>query len=159
MDYIKDVKKRLKALKGQLPVITREVVIKRRQDIIAYYQEFQIGMGIKKGIRKDGVFIGWYARGTHEAWIDWWGGNPPYGKYFRDPYNMEWTGDFFNGMYLFFPSKYDFEISSHDKKTPELLKSYGDLFTLTDEVYKAIEKRYIEPDFGKIFEQRFSDII
>lgn len=159
MKYVKDIQAKLKGLQKQLPVIAREVVNTRRNDIITYYQENQIGQGLKKGIRKDAVVIGWYAKVTEEEWIAWWGGHPPYHKYFRDAYNMEWTGDFFRGMFIFFPDKFSFEISSRDKKTPKLLKSYGDLFTLTYEVKTSIETLFIEPDFTEKFNKRFSSII
>lgn len=154
-DYILGVK----TLREQLPEITRKIVNRNKIEILEYYKVNQIGSGIKKGVRKDGVIIGTYSQATQEEWFAFWNGAPPYSKDFREPYNLEWTGNFFRGMFIFFEDKFSYSISSRDNKTPKLLKSYGDLFTLTDNTREHVENNFIIPVFADIIDKRLSAII
>jgi len=160
VSIIGDYRLGIKKLRGQLPVIARDIVKKNKRDILEYYQVYQIGSGIKKGLRKDGIIIGVYSQETEETWFAEWGGLPPYSKDFRDPYNFEWTGDFFRGMFIFFPDKFSYEISSTDKKIHKASwKRYGDLFTLTDKSREFVEKNFIAPMFAEVMNTRLSAII
>lgn len=167
MDFIQDMQAKIKALKGQLPVMMRDVVKKRELDIIQHYQDNQLLYGIKKGARKDGVFIRnlqagntTYAPATQEYWEDYWRPQtPPYDKDTSTHFDLNWSGKMWAAMYISFPNKYTYEINSRDNKVPMLLKSYGDFFSLTEEVRLQVEKTYITPDFTKLFNERFSAIV
>ncbi len=62
------------------------------------------------------------------------------------PYNFEWTGDFFDGMYLLTTDK-SAEVWSKDSKTAFLNIEYSGLLGLNDENLQKVIKDLVYPLF------------
>lgn len=155
-------KKEVINLNKDLEQIKKQVISDNRAKIINHFQEYQIGLGLRKGVRKDGVIIGWYTKYTEEVSKDP-ERRPRNGiiKFHGDAYNMEWTGRFFDSMFIYYEDKYTFSISSTVPYLKDIMKTVKnqDIFSLTDNTSKEVQEMFINENFNKILSQRLSRIL
>lgn len=166
MSIIAKYQKELKKLQGQLPVMAREIVKKNEGSILEIFQDEQMSQGLKRGARNGGaqdrgIALGYYSSElTQQAWRQYWfPSEPPTDKALGHRVDLYWSGDFYSGMYIVFVGKFDFVINSSDKKTPVLVKKYGNIFNLTGKTLRSVENKIVEPVFSAEFNKRFSAIV
>lgn len=162
---IKEIQRGISRIQNDVYKIQREQIKKKQADIILYFQDNQIGLGIRKGTRKDGVIIGWYAPATEVFSQDPHSIQPKTDKIAGEPYTMEWSGDLFNKMYIYFEDKNSFTISSRGEavryftQKPFNLANPQDMFTLTDKVLNDIEEIFIQKGFFETVEKRLNALV
>lgn len=112
-------------------------LVRRYENVFVNLQKQQLSQG------QDifGNTIGEYSQLTEQiAQLE----NPRKPKIAGEPYNFEWTGNFFDGIRL--EVRRDTAIfSSSDSKTPLLVAQYGDIFGLSDENLTEVVSRVLLP--------------
>jgi hypothetical protein len=102
---------------------------------------------LNKGLDTSGKEIGTYSFATEQiAKFE----NPVKPKKFGEPYNFEYTGDFFKGMQLLFKGN-EAVFRSKDSKEELLTSKYEDLLGYTDEDWVEFLKKDLYPAFMKSF--------
>jgi hypothetical protein len=160
MSYVKKYQLGVQKLSDDLESIKKNIIAGAQNDIINYYQMNQVGLGLKKGTRKSSIVIGWYTKNTEEASRDPHR-RPRNGiiKFQYDRYNMEWTGKFFDKMYIWYQDKYSFNIGSSVSYAGDIIKQNGDIFSLTDTTMDYVLEKWFNPRFEKQLNKRLSDIL
>lgn len=132
----------LERLKAQLPQQSRLILLKRKAEIIKLLQDKQLG----KGLNPQDAIIGRYSKATEAfAKIE----RPRKPKKAGEPYNFEWTGGFFDLMYLFFEDTKSYTLLSRDEKIKLIQKKYGDITTLTEEHNTYINEVILMPELAE----------
>lgn len=102
---------------------------------------------LNKGLDTDGDVIGTYSFSTELiAKFE----NPIKPKRFGQPYNFEYTGDFFKGMEILFKPR-EAVFVSKDSKAELLTEKYDDLLGYTDEQWIEFLDKRLHPAFIKEF--------
>lgn len=99
------------------------------------------------GEDNEGDLFGRYKAGTQQiAESPLADPRPRKDKVAGQPFNFEWSGGLFDGMYLRSTPSY-VEIWSKDSKTPLLNIEYPGLFGLNDENMAIVIQKWVYPDF------------
>lgn len=114
------------SIKARTPAQARKILIDNKTEIIRILREDQLN----DGLNSSGTVVGTYSAVT-AALADL--SRPRKPKVAGQPYNFEWTGDFVDGLYLFFEDVFSYSIFSTDEKAAFLVDKFGDIVTLTDE--------------------------
>ena len=101
-------------------------VIKETQRIALSLQKQQLS----DGQDSEGKLLGTYSRETEIISL-FEKPSPRQPKREGEPYNLEWTGGFFDNMYLIF-GKEEVSFWSKGESTPDLIAKHDDLFGLDD---------------------------
>ena len=129
------------------------IVLDNADKIVNLLKEKQLG----EGKYYDGSIIGTYSKYTQRYSDE---GDPskaitskPYGE----PYNFQWTGNFFKEMYLqAYVDAPEFDIFSRDGKVQALKDAYGeDLLKLSEENNDWINENIIAPELVKHIEENW----
>jgi len=139
----------VRTFRARLPKVAMDAVLKNENEIINYYQIYQVGSNLKVGTRKTQVKIGYYAEATQEIWRESYYYTSELDKSFRNEYYMYWSGQFFAQMRIVKLGAKQYEVISTVSYFDELLRKYGDIMTFSQETKKFIEKSYIEPHIKK----------
>lgn len=117
--------------------------LKKLREIILDIQKIRLS----KGLDTSGKVIGTYSFSTELiAKFE----NPLEPKKFGEPYNFEWTGEFFKGMQLIF-KKNEAVFTGKARNQELLVAKYDDLMGYTDEDWIEFLKTKLEPAFMKEF--------
>lgn len=142
--------KGLADLKKDLPKILRDILIRRRDEVIRILKDEQLG----EGLNSSGKIIGKYSKNTPN-YIN--PTDPPrQDKTPGQPYNFEWTGGLFDKTYLHFEDFESFSLFSQDSKAKMLEQEYGDIFTLTKQNNKRVNNEILRPEMFEEIIKRFS---
>lgn len=139
VDTLEPYQKTLKDTIEDLPKILRDILVKRKEDVIEIIKDNQLS----KGLGPDGALLGTYSRYTE---IESLKTNPRRPKREGEHYNFEWTGDYFDAFDIKFEDNESFSLFSRDSKAEELNKLYGDLETLTETNNKRVNKEILLPE-------------
>ena len=140
VDVLEPYVKEIADIKRDLPIILRQILIRRRDEVLRILKNEQLA----EGLNSKGQVIGRYSKNT-ENFID--PSNPPrQDKTAGQPYNFEWTGSLFDNMYLHFEDLKSYSLFSQDSKAKMLEKEYGDIFTLTDKNNERINQEILRPE-------------
>lgn len=140
----------LEAIKRDLPKQARKILIDNRDEILRILKDKQLG----QGLTPSGGIIGKYSKTTEQRANELFG-KPRKPKVAGQPYNLEWTGGFFDEMYMFFEDMKSYSIFSEDGKA-ELLKSkFGDITTMSDKHNEIVNRDILIP---KLIEWAMSKI-
>lgn len=102
---------------------------------------------LNKGLDTSGKVIGTYSFATEQIAKTQ---NPVKPKRYGEPYNFEYTGDFFKGMELLFKGN-EAVFRSKDSKEQLLTSKYEDLMGYTDEDWVEFLNKDLYPAFMKSF--------
>ena len=117
--------------------------LKKLKEILLDYQKIRLN----KGLDTSGDVIGTYSFSTEQiARFE----NPIEPKRFGEPYNFEWSGDFFKGMQLIFKGN-EAVFRSKDSKEELLTSKYEDLLGYTNEDWIEFLNTKLYPAFMKSF--------
>lgn len=148
VDVLEPYTKEIADIKRDLPKILREILIKKRDEVIRILKNEQLA----EGLNSKGQVVGRYSSNTPN-YID--PTNPPrQDKIAGQPYNFEWTGELFDNMYLHFEDINSFSLFSQDSKAKMLEKEYGDIFTLTTKNNARINEEILRPAMYEAIIQR-----
>lgn len=138
MATIREMENRVLEAQSSIEQIMFKIIDDYRSEIIFLNKE-----QLKRGEDTEGNLTGTYSEATEKFY-----GGAELGKYEGDPYNFQWTGDFFDGFNIEFNDGH-LSFFSRDSKTPELEKKYGYMSSLlglnTDNRY-TLEYEFIKPD-------------
>ena len=150
VDVLEPYTKEIADLKKELPKILRDILIKKRDEVIRILKDEQLG----EGKDSKGKVIGRYSRNTPD-YIN--PEDPPrQDKIPGQPYNFEWTGGLFDKMYLHFEDLKSYSLFSQDSKAAFLKKEYGDIFTLTKKNNERVNNEILRPEmYNTIIERLF----
>lgn len=154
MSIVKKHIQHLETLKGSIEEIARSIVKKNSELIVSVLQDKQLGIGENS---MGGALVwkygtGYYAEPTQDiATVD----GAIKKKPFNEPYNFQWTGSFFSGMYVHTLTSNNYTIFSKDAKAQLLRQIYGEILKLTDENNDWINKTIIEPELVKHIEENW----
>jgi len=142
----------LELLKSKIPGWAVEAV-KENSDLIVNIIK---GKQLSKGLDSNGNLIGRYAPST-EGYADRDNITTP--KTSGSPYNLYWTGDTLENLYIksVNKSQSSFNISTVASKKKMLEDIYGELFDLTEENNDLVNKTIIEPFIAKKIEENLFD--
>lgn len=136
------------------PLTKRDELVKIALEVVFQLRAYLIDLNqiqLSEGKDAFGNIIGTYSPAT-----EFISQNPDAGqvrpilpKNAGDPYNFEWTGDFFNEMTMVANGK-EVIFTSTDSKTPLLTMKYKDLFGLTDENMTEAVTEKILPAFVEV---------
>ncbi len=147
MATVLEVQKRISPLtkKATLESIAFQE-LKKLREILLDIQKIRLN----KGLDTSGKVIGTYSFSTELiAKFE----NPIKPKRFGQPYNFEYTGDFFKGMQLVF--KQNEAVFTGKSTNQELLVAkYDDLMGYTDDEWVEFLKTKLQPAFIKEFRNR-----
>lgn len=139
VDVLEPYTKEIADIKRDLPKILREILIKRRDEVIGILKNEQLS----EGLNSKGQVVGRYSSNTPN-YID--PSNPPrQDKIAGQPYNFEWTGGLFDNFYLHFEDLNSYSLFSQDSKAKMLEEQYGDIFTLTAQNNERINQEILRP--------------
>jgi len=148
----------LDKLKGEIPEVAKQAILDNRGTIVNLVKFGQLS----KGLNSDGLPLAWskgtgfYAEST-QGYANRDRVSVPKSK--GAPYNMSWTGQTLDNMYLEFVDvkKMTYEISTVKFKKNLLEEIYGEIFNLTKEHNDWINNNIIEPHVAKYIEENFFD--
>lgn len=147
MKLIKNYISHLERIKNEIPIFIRDAIFENSDLIINILQENQLS----KGKDSTGTVVGVYSWAT-----DVYYSNDPFNKPRKpktkgEPYNFEWSGEFFDSMNIKVNlQNKDYDIYSSTGRDKELQKWFGtDLTILTKENNDFINKNIIEPYVSK----------
>ena len=142
MATISIFRQRLKAIANEQLIISLVFdQINRYKGILIDLVQLQL----EKGENPKNEVVGTYKRATEiESLLG--KVKPIQPKKEGDPYNFEWTGGFFDGMFLEV-GKDEAQWGSDDYKTEELEKKYGELLGLQIKNFIEAKEQYLLPGF------------
>jgi hypothetical protein len=142
----------LSKLQREIPEVAKQAILDNRGKIVNLVKFGQLS----KGLNSDGDIIGRYSAVT-EIYADAAKISTP--KTPGSPYNMYWTGETLENMYLEFVDvkKMTYEISTIKFKQNLLEEIYGEIFKLTKEHNDWINQNIIEPHIAKWLEENMFD--
>ena len=153
--------KRVKRLRSELEDIMFKVLVENEDAIIDMFQENQIGLGLMIGTRKDLIYIRHkksrrtgYSRFTEDYWKRSSHYRADFDKSENNPYYMQWTGDFFESMRVYYEKKFKFGIRSTDPKRGVLFRDFGDILSLGNVTQKQIEKYILNDQIDSELKKR-----
>lgn len=157
MGIFAPLKKSFDKLQSELDGIGKQVVEAKEREIVEFFQDNQIGMGLKVGsgdglryIRMRGSNRTGYGRTTEDFWRISSDYKPDYDKSAGNPYYMEWSGDFFRSMRAKYLKGFKYEITSSDGKLSKLFYSFGDdLLEIGNITNKEIVRTILAPDIDR----------
>ena len=133
------------------PLKDRETVYGLFLDVVKSFEAYLIDLNqirLEEGQDIFGDEIGRYSRTTELA-AKFSQIKPIQPKKLGEPYNFQWTGGLFDGMYIdIFPDRAQF--TSRDSKTPELIAKYGDMFGLQPQDLEESLREKLYPGFMKL---------
>lgn len=147
MATVLQVQKRISPLtkKSTLEAIAFQE-LKKLREILLDYQKIRLN----KGLDTSGKVIGTYSFATEQiAKLE----NPVEPKIFGEPYNFEYTGDFFKGMQLVFKGN-EAVFRSKDSKEKLLTSKYEDLLGYTNEDWIEFLNTKLYPAFMRNFRSK-----
>jgi len=134
------------------PLRDRETVYGLFLDVVKSFEAYLIDLNqirLEEGQDIFGDLIGRYSRATELESLFGEGPRPIQPKREGEPYNFQWTGGLFDGMYIdIFPDRAQF--TSRDSKTPELIAKYGDMFGLQPQDLEESLREKLYPGFMKL---------
>lgn len=139
VDTLQPYEKALKDVKTDLPKIIRNILIKRKDEVLYLLQDLQLG----KGLDSKGELIGTYSVFTEKKAQKEYTRKK---KIAGNPYNFQWTGGTFDKMYMHFETEETYTLFSKDYKATMLEDIYGDIFTLTEKNNKEVNEKIILPE-------------
>lgn len=154
VDVLEPYVKEIADLKKDLPNILREILIRRRSDVIKILKEEQLSEGIDSSGRVVGTYSYLTQQYADEELQASGGRTPRKDKAAGQPYNFEWTGSLFDNFYLHFEDKESFSLFSADEKAKFLEREYGDIFTLTKQNNQRVNQEILRPEMYEVFIQR-----
>lgn len=94
----------------------------------------------------DGSEIGTYAQSYFE--FDGYSGFPSFPKKEDNPFNFNWSGDYFRSLYIQFNSQSQISIMSNDStvKKGQLLKAYGQTAGLNEQSQYELNYKILLPE-------------
>lgn len=120
--------------------------MKKLKEILLDIQKIRLN----KGVDTTGKVIGTYSFATEQiAKFE----NPVKPKRFGEPFNFEYTGDFFKGMDLLFKGQ-EAVFRSKDSKEELLTSKYEDLLGYTNEDWIEFLNTKLQPAFMKSFRSK-----
>lgn len=137
----------IKSLENQIPIWIKDAIFENAEFIISILQDNQLS----KGLDSSGTVVGTYSWTTDYFWNT--GQNKArQPKTAGQPYNFEWSGEFFDSMNVKVDvQKADYDIYSN--KDADMEKWFGrDLTILTAENNKWVNENIIEPYLVKKIE-------
>lgn len=138
MATIREMENRVLEARDSIETIMFQIIADYKDEII-YLNKSQLS----KGENTEGDVVGTYSVNTEQKY-----GGAELGKFAGDPYNFQWTGDYFKGFDIEFHDGH-LEIFSRDDKAEMLEKQYGLLGSLTglntDNRY-ILEYEFIKPE-------------
>lgn len=154
VDVLEPYVKAVDSLKRELPQILREILIRRKEDVLKILKEEQLG----KGLDANGRLIGTYSELTEQISIEnqLLGRKPRKPKVEGEPYNFEDTGGLFDGMDMMFEDMKSFSLFSRDEKADFLEQEYGDIYTLTNQHNHRVNQEILRPEmYDEIIKRLF----
>jgi hypothetical protein len=147
MQLIKNYLSHLERVKQEIPVFIKDAIFENSDLIINILQENQLA----KGQDSTGTMVGVYSWATDVYYANDPHNKPRASKTKGDPYNFEWSGEFYDSMNIKVNSQsQDYDIFSTTGRDREMQKWFGtDLTILTKENNDWINKNIIEPYVSK----------
>lgn len=145
----------LDQVKDKIPEWARDAILENEQYIISILQDNQLSLG-KDSFNK---YVGFYKTVTEEVYAQDPTNRPRKPKNSGEPYNFEWSGEFFDSMGIKINSQdegYDiFSATGKDKFLERIFKTQ--LTKFTEENNNLVNKTIIEPYIAlKIAENLFA---
>lgn len=133
-------------------------IIIEADDFIIFLQQEQL----KRGVGEDDVQIGFYTPFTQdisENYQEYGVEKPIQPKIAGEPYNFEWTGKYFKGMFIkvFGNSNFEIEIDSAVDYAGELESRYKKLLGLVDKNQEQLN-RFVEGKIIDIINKTFGNV-
>lgn len=152
VDVLEPHVKAIADLKKDLPKILRDILIKRKEDILRILKEEQLG----KGLDSSGQVIGTYSPATELISIEnqLLGNKPRKPKIAGQPFNFEYTGSLFDKFNMKFEDFKSYSLFSKDSKADFLEKEYGDIYTLTTKHNERVNQEILRPEMFDVIIQR-----
>lgn len=138
------------------PLANKEFLYSLFLGVVSGLQEYLLDFNkIRLEVGQDifGRTIGTYSKATELESLFGQGPRPIKPKVEGQPYNFQWTGGLFDGMYIEF-SKDSFTFTSKDQKTPELVAKYGDIFGLQEKDLQEALDNKIYPGFMELIRKQ-----
>lgn len=141
----------LESMKSEIPIWIKDAIFENADLIINILQENQLA----KGLDSSGTVVGRYSWATDVFFANDPQNKPRRPKTAGDPYNFEWSGEFFDSMNIKVDvTKTDYDIYSSTGRDKELQSWFGtDLTILTKENNDIVNNMIIEPYLAKKIEE------
>lgn len=135
------------SLKTQIPIWAKDAILENAEFIISILQDNQLS----KGLDSTGSVVGTYFWETEYIYAKDPDNRPRKQKNTGEPYNFEWSGEFFDSMNIKVDTTTkEFDIFSSTGKDKFLEKQFGtDLTQFTKENNSWVNKNIIEPFIAK----------
>lgn len=153
----------IESLKSKIPEVAKDAIFENAEFIISLLQDNQLSLGkdsYGKYINSGGVYNGFYKRSTEDFYAKDPYNRPRQPKIAGQPYNMEWTGEFFDSMNIKVDANDSrYEIFSSTGKDRFLEQIYGtELTDLNQEQNDWVNKNIIEPYLASWISSQVFDI-
>jgi hypothetical protein len=141
----------LENIKSKVPIWIKDAIFENAEFIINILQDNQLN----KGLDSTGTVVGRYSWATSVFYANNPQNKPRQPKNAGDPYNFEWSGEFFDSMNVKVDvTKQDYDIYSSTGRDKEMESWFGtDLTILTKENNAWVNENIIEPYIAKKIEQ------
>lgn len=134
------------------PLRDRDTVYGLFFDVVKSFEAYLIDLNqirLEEGHDVFGDLTGRYKRSTELESLFGDGPRPIRPKTEGEPYNFQWTGGLFDGMFIeIFGDRAEF--TSRDSKTPELVAKYGDIFGLQGQDLEEALREKLYPGFMQL---------
>ncbi len=137
----------LKRIERDLDTVAKEIIKDNVNTILLIVKKRQLGLGLDShghDIVHPEANTTHYSVVTQEYWAKQ-NPKPRRSKRAGSKFNMEWTGETMDKMYLAFTTDDAYEISSASGKAKYLESIYGEIFNLTEKHNKLINETIIKP--------------
>lgn len=134
------------------PLANKEKVYELFFEVVKSFESYLIDFNLIRLEEGEDIFgniVGRYKRSTELEALFGEGPKPIKPKKEGEPYNFQWTGGLFDGMYIEF-TKDSFTFTSKDSKTPELKVKYKNIFGLQERDLNEAMRDKLYPGFMKL---------
>jgi len=145
----------IKTLESEIPIWAKDAILENADFIISILQDNQLS----KGLDSSGTIVGTYFWTTEYVYSKDPQNKPRKPKETGQPYNFEWSGEFFDSMAMRVDTQVsEFDIFSTTGKDKFLEREFGtDLTKFTKQNNDYVNKNIIEPYIAtKISENLFN---
>lgn len=160
----KEALSHIESLKDKIPEIAKDAIFENAEFIISLLQDNQLSLGkdsFDKYINNGGVYNGFYKRSTEDFYSKDPYNRPRKPKIAGQPYNFEWSGEFFDSMNIRVDANDSrYEIFSSTGKDRFLEQIYGTKLTdLNQQQNDWVNKNIIEPYLASWITAKIFDFV